>query len=221
MPDDRLLLLKLLSRDFRDNWPFWKKKFQRALAKWLNMFLADLSKLIVLVLCVWGGYVVFLHYLQSIWVIFVETPMGNIFATQVSPGIVVVITGVLGMELTQVANACVINTLLTIIPVGFLLKFSGLYRLTYQNRGFIGAIFWGITCTAVSADLFPIVGSSGHLQGNSAIYFLPTICLLSGSFALSAWLVPEFTIIFQAFEFISERVRIIKIRDLPYLRQDV
>lgn len=221
MHDDRLLLLKFLLRDFRDNWPFWKKNLQRSMAKWLNLFLVDLSKLIVLGLCVWGGYLVFLFYLQSIWVIFVETPMGNIFATQVSPGIVLVITSVLKMELSQVASASVINTLLITIPVGFLLKFSGLYRLTYLNRGFVGGILWVLICTAASADLFPIVESSGDLQGNSAIYFLPTICLLAGSFALSAWLVPEFTIVFKFFEFISERLQIIKIRDLPPLRQDI
>lgn len=191
------------------------------MAKWRNKFLADLGKLIVLVLCVWGGYVVFLYYLQSIWVVFAETPMGIIFATQVSPGIVVVISSVLDLELSEVAYDCVINILLITIPFGVLLKFSGLYRLAYLNCGIIGNIFWGIVCTAASAKLLPIIGSGGDLQGNAAIYFLPTICLLAGSFALSAWLVPEFTVVFQFVEFIRKRLQIIKIRDLPYLRQDI
>jgi hypothetical protein len=221
MNDDCLLLLKLLGRDFRDNWPFWRKKFKASLTKWRNRFLADLSKLIVLALCVWGGYVVFLYYLQSIWVVFAETPMGKIFATQVSPEIVGAIASILDLELSQVALNCVINILLITVPVGILLKFSGLYRLAYLNRGFIGGIFWGIVCTTASAELLPIVGSSVYPKGNAAIYFLPTICLLAGSFGLSAWLVPEFTVVFEFVEFLRERVQIIKIRDLPYDSQDI
>lgn len=221
MSTDNLLLLKLLGRDCRNNWPFWKIKFQRSLAKWRNEFLAGLSKLIVLGLCVWGGFVVFLYYVQSIWAVFAATPMGEIFATRVAPEIVVAITAVLDMELSHVAFACVINALLITIPVGILLKFSGLYRLAYLNRGIVGAIFWGSVCTAASAELLPIVDSSAYLQGNTAIYFLPTVCLLAGSFALSAWLVPEFTIVFQFIEFLRERLRIIKIRDLPYDRQEI
>lgn len=221
MSDESLLLLKLLGRDFRDNWPVLKNKLQRSLAKWRTKFLTDLGKLIVLALCVWGGYVVFLYYLQSMWVIFAETQMGRIFATEVSPGIVVAITSVLDLELSRVAYDCVINILLVTVPAGVLLKFSGLYRLAYLNRGVIGNISWGIVCAAVTAELLPIVGSSGYLQGNAAIYFLPTICLLAGSFALSAWLVPEFTVVFQFFEFLRERVQVIKIRDLPYDRQEI
>jgi hypothetical protein len=219
MTGERLLLLKLLGRDFLDNWPTWKNKFLRSMTKWRNRFLANLSKLLVLALCVWGGYVVFLYYLQSIWVVFADTPMGKTFATQVSPGIVAAITGVIAMELPQVAYACVINTLLITVPVGFLLKFSGLYRLTYLNRGLSGAIFWGIVCAAASAKFFPIVGSSAYLQGNALIYFLPSVGLLNGSFGFSAWLVPEFTVVFELVEFLRERVQIIRIRDLPYYRQ--
>lgn len=221
MSDDKLLLLKLLGRDLRDNWPFWQKRFQGSLVKWRNKFLADLTTLVVLGGCVWGGYVVFLYYLQSIWAIFVETPMGNIFTTQVSPEIVAAIVGVLDMELSKVAFECVINILLITVSIGVLLKFSGLYRLAYLNRGFIGNVFWGIICSIASAELLPIVGSAGYLKGNFALYFLPTICLLVGSFGLSAWLVPEFTVIFQFNDFLQERVQIVKIRDLPYPRQEI
>lgn len=221
MNKDNLLLLKLLGRDLRDNLPLWRKKARGSLAMWRNLFLADLSKLILLGLCVWGGYVVFLYYLQSLWVIFAETPMGKIFATRVSPEIVIAITAVLNLELSQVAYKCVLNSLLITIPVGIVMKFSGLYRFTYQNRGFSGAIFWGIVCTMVSAELLPIVETSGYLRGNAAIYFLPTICLLAASFCLSALLVPEFTVVFKFVEFLRARVRIIKIRDLPYERQEI
>lgn len=191
------------------------------MAKWRTKFITDLGKLIVLALCVWGGYVVFLYYLQSMWVIFAETQMGRIFATEVSPEIGVGITSVLDLELSRVAYDCVLNILLVTVPAGVLLKFSGLYRLAYLNRGVIGNISWGIVCATLTAELLPIVGSSGYLQGNAAIYFLPTICLLAGSFALSAWLVPEFTVVFQFVEFLRERVQVIKIRDLPYDRQEI
>lgn len=219
MDDDNLLLL--LGHDFRINWPAWKKELRVSLARWRSKFLTDLAKLIILGLCVWGGYVVLLYYLQSVWSIFVETPMGKIFATQVSPEVVVAITAVLEMKLTQFAFACVINTLLVMVLIGVLLKFSGLYRLTYLNRGFVGHLFWGIICTAASAELLPLVESAASLKGNAVMYFLPTICLMAGSFALSAWLVPEFTVFFEFVEFIRERVQIIKIRNQPYNRQEI
>jgi hypothetical protein len=216
MNDDNLLLLKLLFCDFRDSWPVWKQIIKRSLSKWCNSVLAQLSRLIVLALCVWGGYVVFLYYLQSIWVIFNDTQVGKVFASEVSPEIVVAISAVIDMELSQVAYQCVLNILLITVPVGVLLKVTGLYRLTYLNRGFVGGIFWGIICTEICAKFLPIVELSGYLHGNAVIYFLPTIGLLAGSFGLSAWLVPEFTVVFQFIEFVRERMQIIKIRDLPY-----
>jgi hypothetical protein len=219
MSDD-LLLLKLLGRDFRDNWPSWKIKILGALSKWRNQLLIDLSKLLVLALCVWGGYIVFLYYLQSIWLVFAETPMGQIFATRVSPEMVTAITDVLDLELSQVATSCVINILLITVPVGVFSKFLGLYRRTFLNRGFMGYLFWAGLCTALSAELLPITEGSA-LQGDAAIYFLPALGLLAGAFALSARLVPEFTVVFEFAAFIRERSKIIKIRDQPYERQEI
>lgn len=221
MGNGNLPLYKLLGRDLWDNRPVLAKWFWKSLAKWRNEFFADLAKLLILAICVGVGYLVFLYYLGSLWAVFADTPMGNVFATRVSPAIVAAITVVLALDLSHVAFNCVINTLLITVPIGILLKFTGLYRLFFLNHGFSGAIFWGIVCTMASAKMLPIVGASGSLSGNVVIYLLPSISLLVGSFNLSARLVPEFTIVFEFVEFIRERLQIIKIRDLPYDRQEI
>lgn len=220
MENGKLMLLKLLGRDLQDNGPALRAEFRKSLAKWRNEFLTELSKLVVLVVCVWGGCLVGLFYLAALWKVFADTPMGNIFATQVSPGIVVAITAVLDLDLSQIAYECVRNTLLITLLSGPLLKFTGLYRLAFQNRGLIGVMFWGAAYSAVCAVTLPLVAISEALPGNAVIYLLPTVCLMTSSVNLSALLVPEFTIVFQLRGFLRERLQIIKIRDLPYDRRE-
>jgi len=220
MGHGNILLLKLLGQDLLGNRPTLRAIFRKASAKWRNEFLTDLSKLVVLLIFVWGGYLVVLYYLAAAWKVFADTPMGNIFATQVSPGIVVAITAVLDLDLLKIASICVQNTLLITLLIGLLLKFSGLYRLAFQNRGLLGVIFWGAACSTACARFLPIVENSGALPGNAAIYFLPTVSLLVSSVNLSARLVPEFTIVFQVGSYFRERLQIIKIRDLPHDQQE-
>ena len=85
MTNENLLLLKLLGTDLRNNWPVWKKKHLNALTRWRNELIVDSTKLLVLLFCCGIGYLVLLYYLQSIWSVFAATPMGNTFATRVSP----------------------------------------------------------------------------------------------------------------------------------------
>lgn len=215
MEAGNLLLFRLLLRDLRENWPTFKKRFLFSLARWRNEFLLELSKFLVLTICVWGGYLVALFYLAALWAVFADTPMGNIFATRVSPEIVTAITSVISLDLQDVATACVLNSLLMNLLAGLFLKFSGLFRMAVQNRGLLGVMFWAAIATAGVAHTLPIVGMPDSLPGNAVIYFLPTISLLSGCYNLAARLVPEFTVVLQLVGFLRERLQVIKIRDLP------
>jgi hypothetical protein len=215
MNNPQLLLLTLLGRDFRTNWPFWKKKVLISLARWRNEVLSEICKVLVLLLCTGIGYLVFLYYLQSLWAVFSNTPMGNQFTTNVSPEFVEVISEILSLELSRIAFSSVLNTFLVTFAIGIVLKFSGLYHLTYLNRGIVIATSWGIICMAAAAMIFPFIFGPDALQENSAIYFLPTFCLLTNCFKLSAKMIPEFTVCFKFSEFLRGRIMIIKIRDFP------
>jgi len=138
MNNQNLLLLKLLCLDFRDNWPLWKTKLQRSLSKWLNAVAGELGRILLLGLCAWGGYVVFLYYLHSLWEIFASTPMGNIFATRVSPGIGEYLSMTLDLDIVSLACDSVFMSLIFTVLIGICLKFTGVSRLTYSNRGFVG-----------------------------------------------------------------------------------
>lgn len=216
MGSGKLLLLKLLVRDLFRNWPALQAGIFKALAKWRNDVLAELTKLVVLLVCVWSGFLVVLIFAAALWAVFADTPMGEIFATRVSPDLVTTITSVLKLDLLRLAYECVLNTLIATFLIGLGLKFTGLYRLAFQNRGLLGVTFWGIACTAVGAAVLPIIETAGAMRGNAVIYFLPTICLVHGSVNFSARLVPEFTVIFRFGDFLRGRLQIIKIRDLPY-----
>lgn len=216
MNNHNLLLLRLLVRDLWINGPHWRQQYRKALARWRNGMLTDLSKLLLLVLCVGLGYVVLLYYLQSLWMVFADTPSGNIFATRVSPEMEGSITAILGLDLVQIACDSLRNTLLVTGLLGILLKFTGLYRLLYQNRGFVGGAFWGSICIWIGATLLPIVAWPDAFRENAALYLLPTFALLAGTFSVAARLIPEFTVVFEFFELIRKRLAIIKIRDLPY-----
>lgn len=219
--NDNTLQLKLLRHDLRGNWPLLKNHFQKSLAKWRNDFFSDLAKLLLAAVCVGFGYLVILYYFDSLWAVFSATPMGEIFATRVSPETVLAINSVLELELSQVAFAGLSNSLLIIVGLGVCLKFSGLYRLTYLNRGYPGVICWGLICSVLSAKFFPIVEAAEFLQGNTFIYLLPTICLLSIGFSLSSRLVPEFTVVWQVRDYLQERSRISRIRGYAPDQEDL
>jgi hypothetical protein len=215
MDNQNLLLLKLLNQDFRNNWPSWKTNLQNSLAKWRNEIITDLSRFLLLLLCVWGGYLVFLYYLQSLWEIFSSTPMGSIFATQVSPEFVDWLTVILDLDIFSLAGNSFLISLAVTIVIGLLSKFTGVYRLTYLNRGVFSWGFWVLICISVSTELFPIIAPPDSFRVNAVLFFFPVSFLLAGSFRFSSRLVPEFTVVFQLIGFLRERLAIIKIRDLP------
>jgi hypothetical protein len=216
MDNRNLLLLKLLGQDFRNNWPFWKIKLRKSLTKWRKEVVAGLGSIILLGLCVWGGYVLVLYYSYYVWEIFSNTPMGEIFARRVSPEIGNYLTMILDLDLFELARDCVSLSLLATVAVGILIRITGILRLTYANRGVLGWSFWVMVCVALSAELSPVIPAPYSFQENVILFILPVSCLLAGSFRLSSGLVPEFTIVFQLTTLIRERLDVVRIRDLPF-----
>ena len=209
MEGQYLLLLKLLGRDLRNNWPAWRSKWRWSLVNRLNRIGADLVKVAILILSVW------LAYLMIFWELFSRTPIGNVFATRVSPGIDEYFRDVIGPDLAGLALNSITFTLQITFTVAIFAKFTGVYRLAYQNRGLISRLGWVAFCTFIAAGFFPLLPQPASLRDNAALYFLPSACLIAGVFDLAGNLAPEFTVVFTLAEFIRERLRIIRIRDLP------
>jgi len=193
----------------------------KALLKWLRGVSADVSKLLLLGLCVVGVYVLVLFYLQSLWEIFANTPMGNIFATQVSPEFVDDLNLIFDLDPFRLAGNTVLNCLMITVVMGILLKITGLFRLIYLDRGVSNWIIWVMIGVAVSTELLPVIRGADTYRVNLALFLLPVTTLLSGGFRLSSRLVPEFTVVFQLRDFLKERMAIIKIRDLPCDQPDI
>ena len=101
------------------------------------------------------------------------------------------------------------------MPIGLLLKFTGLYRLAYLNRGYLSYLLWGGISAATTAGFRPIPELTDSFGENLVLYLFPTMCLLAGIFSVAARLLPELTVVIDVADFLRERLEIIKIRDLP------
>jgi len=175
--------------------PDWERRladFRKARKLWRIKGTNEAIKLALLAVCTWFATLVFLHFANTLWFIYLHTPMGEKFAAEVSVRLAPAISALLNRNLFHLSLLATGNSLTTCLMAGALGQMLAIQRFTYVGRGLLNRLGWALTCAAlVPLNPWTVDPGAGQPLASLYLHLIPCAFLLSGTFSLTHHLLPE------------------------------
>ncbi len=175
------------------NFSKWQQRFTESypdIRLWLNLLSSRLAEFGILILAVFVLEVGFLYFCESLWAIYIETQVGQVWMAD-HQQTAKLIAHVLNQNKVDLALSSVSLALKYLLGIGVLCQVVFLLRFFYLSQGLVNRIlFWGLPLSALNA----LSLNHSYQLGLEASVFLvafPTLALMHHSFVLASNYIPE------------------------------
>jgi len=175
--------------------PLWKRKLLRAgreFGTWYRNLIYALIELLILFAATAVIFVTVISFLKALWHLYLQTPMGRRFTSDMSLLAHHSLAQLLDKDLMLFSIEVTVTALIAGLIVSAICQLLALRRIFYEGRGFAYRFLWVFVFSGASAyGLF----STSHkdFPVAFALCFLPSLCMFATCLTVCARLLPELT----------------------------
>lgn len=168
------------------------RRVARAIQIWIRQLIYSLIEIVILFTATAVLIGILLSFLEALWYIYLQTPVGIKYTTNPARTTTHVLTQLFQKDLFLFSLEIAVVALVACLTTSFVCQVLALHRYFYVGRGLINRIIWLMLFSAATG--FELTHRCQvDLQVALGVAIVPNLCLFPACLKISARILPELT----------------------------